>query len=139
MYTLKVRALLKEHYPVHFLDSVHKLTNNIFATPCSYSNTVMRLPLKEKIQNAINKSVAANADGSRGNIHGSHYYYDCNNNGPEKDGGALIVGGRRRTRKKKNKKNGQQKKKRNSFGSENKGKYSSTSYRKGEDLLVMSF
>ncbi|GFS20657.1 hypothetical protein ElyMa_005062100 [Elysia marginata] len=107
MYTLKVRELLNHQYPVHFLDSVHKLTNSIFATPCSYSNTVMRLPLKEKIQNAINRSVAVYADGGGGGtIHGNHYYYDCNNNGPEKDGGALIVGGRRRTRKKKNKKNG---------------------------------
>ena len=63
----------------------------------------MRLPLKEKIQNAINRSVAAHYDRGGGTIH----YYDCNNNSPDKEGGALIVGGRRRTRKKKNKKNGE--------------------------------
>jgi len=61
----------------------------------------MRLPLREKIQNAINRVL--NDDG--------HVYNDCNNN--DGQDGAFKVGGRRRNRKKKknNKKNGQKKKK----------------------------
>ncbi|XP_059172414.1 uncharacterized protein LOC131953295 isoform X3 [Physella acuta] len=95
MYTLKVHGLLSERYPSHFLDSVHKIINPTFGKPCSYCNTVMRAPLREKIQNAINRAI------------NDLQYNDYNNNGD----GALIVGGRRRTRKKKNKKNGQKKKK----------------------------
>nr|KAI8735860.1 hypothetical protein BgiMline_027149 [Biomphalaria glabrata] len=90
-----IHGFVSERYNTHYLDTVHKVTHPTFGKPCSYINTVMRAPLKEKIQNAINRAL------------NDLQYYDCNNNGD----GALIVGGRRRCRKKKNKKNGQKKKK----------------------------
>ncbi|GFO43996.1 hypothetical protein PoB_007050100 [Plakobranchus ocellatus] len=96
----------------------------------------MRLPLKDKIQNAINRSVVQAE--SRGGNNGNSCYIYCdynNNGGPEKDGGALIVGGRRRSRKKKNKKNGQQKKRKNPTVSDIKKKlHISSDSRKGKVL-----
>lgn len=78
----------------------------------------MRAPLREKIQNAINRAINDS----------QHPYNDYNNNNGLD--GALIVGGRRRNRKKKNKKNGQKKKKSPSLESI-KAKLSPSGCRKG--------
>merc|ERR1711879_494286 len=101
MHILKARSLLQFGNKQNSLDLSDCLSRPSFGKSCCYSNTVMRLPLREKIQNAINRVL--NDDG--------HVYNDCNNN--DGQDGAFKVGGRRRNRKKKknNKKNGQKKKK----------------------------
>jgi len=67
----------------------------------------MRLPLREKIQNAINRAIA-DSQGYPATLGYSPHHDQNNNKGVD---GALIVGGRRRNRKKKNRKNGQKEKK----------------------------
>jgi len=91
----------------HFLDVIDKVSNPALAKPCHYSNSVMRLPLREKIQNAINRAIA-DSQGYPATLGYSPHHDQNNNKGVD---GALIVGGRRRNRKKKNRKNGQKEKK----------------------------
>ncbi|XP_067683272.1 nucleolin-like isoform X2 [Haliotis asinina] len=107
MNELRIQGLLHERYKTHFLGLLQKILRPASGTPCSYTNklasrpvkTEMRQPLKEKLQNAINKALL-----------------------PDNDLGALIVGGRRRNRKKKPKSKNNVKNKKNAKKTEGKSK-----------------
>ncbi|XP_046353220.2 transcription initiation factor TFIID subunit 3-like [Haliotis rufescens] len=107
MNELRIQGLLHERYKTHFLGLLHKILRPAPGTPCSYPNKLasrpvkseMRQPLKEKLQNAINRALL-----------------------PDNDLGALIVGGRRRNRKKKPKPKNNVKNKKNAKKTEGKNK-----------------